>query len=843
MALRNIAVWGILFCLYSLSGLAQEKASTEQPEGLLGADLPFKISAPYFKNQPEGKDQVVLASGNVHAWQGKRQNPEFELDCQSLVIWRTRMVTLNKITGKPQVSWRTEFYAEKEVRFARQGEILFAHAMYFDLDANKGLIIDVRYETEALFGKKLVPLIMRANRYRIHNRIKSTARNAYLTTCSFGDPHYRFQTSHVLILRQPKVGQQDDFEMWVTNNVIKVGVVPIFYIPKLYVSRVEDFPLKRVETGTSGRFGRFVYTQWGQRIGRWGRWILDVDHRSTRGPAIGPGVIYSSTDAWENEYEGRLISYFLRDDLPGGDTEEGATSDADFGTDAPRESALIQRGRYRVRGRHRHNFPDKLRLDLEISKISDRNLLPEFFERELREDKPQETIAYLRKQLDNHQATLLIKTELTDFSTSTEYLPQLTWDSIAEPVHDDHWFFRRMYWTTHSQLAFLRRHIDQDLNDPDDGRTQVRADSQHELNYPFKIGFVRFNPFLGARLGFFSKPLSGGDIRVAGAAGVRVNSEFHRLYDMHFPLLRINKLMHVITPEISYTTNYFVDPEPDELFFYDDIDTVGEVGVFRFKLMNRLKTRRFSLPAHKRFGYPRKRDDYIEPLVFGRHLKRQGRVIELLYFDMELPVFPDSSDNFGRTIGDLDIESILRLRSWLVFTADAEVRLESGDGGQLDKAGLRVMTVGLGISKPEDTYPRWRIFLGNRFARDISNTVILETSISVNPKWEITAGFQFDTRLDVFQSQRLTIRRYFHRLAVDLTFDRDEGEQGGKGNTTVKFGVNLRGFAETAAFTEQRESERRNQPAFKYLERLVGRSKARQSAKSEAEQQPAETEK
>ncbi len=825
----------LLACICGPAGWAQEKKK-EQTTGLGARDLPFQVYAPkYFDHKKINDDQlVIMAAGNVHAWQGSRAKPELELDCQNLVIWRTRVVRADSRTGQQVVSWRTELYAEKEVRFARLGEVLFGNGMYFDLDQNKGLIIDARYETEALFSNRLVPLVMRAQRFRILNKGKYKAKNADLSTCSFGDPHYRFQTSDVEIIRSTTKDGLADFDSWSSNNVLYVRALPVLYLPKLYLTRFEDFPLKRVETGSSSRFGRFVYTRWGQRIGEWGRWILDVDYRSKRGVAFGPGVFYKSVDSWGNEYKGQLLTSFLRERLGTGEEEEGGLDRDDAGED--RSSIVPERNRYRIRGRHRHQFPAKLRLDLEISQISDRNFLAEFYERELREDKPQESLAYLRKQLDNHQGTVLVKGELSDFLTSTEYLPQVTWDTIAEPVYDDHWFFRRLYWTAKSQVAYLRRHIDFGLESPDEDRDQFRADTAHELSYPFKVGPIRFNPFIGARLSYFSDPLSGGGGRVSTSAGIRISTELHRLYNMHFPLLNINKLMHVITPEVSYQGIFLTNPESRDLFFYDEIDTVGDVQVIRLKLMNRLKTRRFDLPQHGRFQYPKRPTKYVEPLTFGRHLKRQGRVAEFMYFDLELPIFPDSADNRGRRLGDLDMEAIFRLRDWLTLNMDGQFRLEAGDGGATDAAGLRTFSVGVGVSKPEDTYPRWSVFFGNRHARDISNTLIFQTNFSPNPKWELSYSTQYETREGQFQNQRLTLRRYFHRLAVDLTFDRDEGEQNGEGNTTLRLGVNLRGFAERAAFNDDEASELRNQPSYRYIERLLRQQKARRQAKSEAEQ-------
>ena len=87
------------------------------------------------------------------------------------------------------------------------------------------------------------------------------------------------------------------------------------------------------------------------------------------------------------------------------DRLEGSGEVEESGEEVPDEL------RYRIRWQHRHELPHKMRIDLELSRISDRGFLREYFEDELREDKEQETIAYFRKQQDNHPASMLLKAE------------------------------------------------------------------------------------------------------------------------------------------------------------------------------------------------------------------------------------------------------------------------------------------------------------------------------------------------------------------------------------------------------------------------------------------------
>ncbi len=822
----------------------------EQSFKLGDASEPLRIAAQYANTERVGAVDIFTASGTVFAWQGDKKAPTFQLTCESLVVWRTDTDRNDPTTGKP--IQRTEFYAERDVRFQRRREVLFGQRMYFDLDANHGLIDQARYTSQieragadggTSTGKlRVIPLSIRARQFRVLNDKRSLAQDASFSTSSFGDPSYRFQASNIILDSEvdPRTGTRT-LRTLHSRSVPRLiephghNDVPLFFFPYLALTREDDFIVKRIEAGNDGQFGTFLFTRFGQRIGNWGSWLLDVDVSSDRGVGIGPGAKYETFDPWSNKYKGEFHAYFIRDQLfdPDG---EGKTEES--GAPVPRQN------RYRVRWQHRHEFPDKLRLDLEVSKQSDPGFLREFFERELREDKEQETIAYLRKQVDNHQASVLFKYELNDFITTTEYLPQLRIDTLSEPVYDGNKVLRNLYWTQSTQLAYLRRQIAGNLTrvlvdeatgeerlvdlgkDPDDGRDQVRADSAHELAYPFALGPIRFNPFLGARPGYFSDPIEGGGGRFVGSGGVRINTQLHRMYKVHVPALDVSNLQHVITPEIRYFNTFAATKPSEDLFFYDEVDTVDKLHVITFKLMNRLKTRRFDTPRHDAVRFPGLRKPNDEQIGFAK--KRQGSIVEFMYFDVELPVFPDADrDNGGRTVGDMDLEYRWDIRRWLSLSMDAEVRFEKGESerrrtGEEDDersgrrrrasddledrigveeedltdpigAGLKSFNASLLITNPDADYPRWSLRPGFRHAAEISSAPFLDATFALNPKWELGARVDYELREGGRLSfGELRLRRYLDRFVVDFVVEREEGEVRGDDQTSFKIRFRLR---------------------------------------------------
>lgn len=838
---------GLLLCLSSIGLLAQD--GPEQPDGepkpgessfaLPGSDEPLKIKARYADTSREaGGISVFLASGSVFAWQGDERAPGLKLTCESLVVWRT---PTDKTDAQGNPVLRTELYAEGNVRFERGREVLFGNRMFFDLENNKGLVDRARYATRLKQGERLVPLVIRARRFRLLDGQRSIAQDAFFTTSSFGDPGYRFQASNILITSNIAEGKLNTLH---SRSVLRIrepsgrNDIPFMFFPYLALSAEDDFPLKKIEVGNDGRFGFFAFTEWGQKIGTWGSWLLDLDYSVDRGIGVGPGVEYDALDKAGNEYRGTIRTYFIRDRLEGSGEEE------ETGQEVP------QSNRYRFRWQHRHQLDSvspKLTLDLEVSKISDRGFLREFFEEELREEKQQETIAFLRKQHDNHQASVLFKTELNDFITATEYYPQLRLDTVAEPLVDGSRIFRNLYLTSSNQIAYLRRQVDSarqeqvvldeetgeetvEQIETDDGETQFRGDFDQRLNYPIRLGEWGINPFIGVRPGFFSAS-EGRNARLVGSAGIRVDTQYSRLYRVHVPGLDISNVQHVITPEIRYTNIFAADPEPDDLIFFDEVDTVGQLQIITLKLLNRFKTRRFKHPRHDAVRFPGPRRPYREPVEFDRR-QRQGDVVEFVYWSMQLPIYPNASrDNFGSTLGDLDVEFDWEILRWWRLDIDSEIRLGSRDGrrqvrredddledtvdvneedladSEDDNAGIRTFNISTTIQSRHRDYARWTATVGNRYARNVSNTLFISGTLAINPKWELGAFLDYETEDSRIGESKLTLRRYFDRVVFELSAEREEGDQRGDNETSVRFALIFRAMLDDDDNEEQYDDE------------------------------------
>ena len=242
-------------------------------------------------------------------------------------------------------------------------------------------------------------------------------------------------------------------------------------------------------------------------------------------------------------------------------------------------------------------FKGDWEVQFEISYLSDRNFLEEYYPGEFWTDKEQETALYVKKQKDNWAVTALAKVRINDFQTQTEAYPELSGYLVGESLMSDTF---TMYSEGHVGLLKFKED-DQPaksaaipLNSQDarpqgtgNSSTTVRLDTRQEVDYPFSIGPVRLMPNAEGRATYWSdSPEQGGLFRPWGQTGIDALMHVWRVYpDISNRLLDINRIKHVITPYASvFVTGS--DVSPDELFpFTPDVEQYtqrfsgGRVGV------------------------------------------------------------------------------------------------------------------------------------------------------------------------------------------------------------------------------------------------------------------------
>ncbi len=330
-----------------------------------------------------------------------------------------------------------------------------------------------------------------------------------------------------------------------------------------------------------------------------------------------------------------------------------------------------------------------------------------------------------------------------------KYLPRLAFDVVGLSLLDD-----MLTFDSTTELANVRSR-------PPTGLTLVRDriyrfNTRNIITMPVNAGPVHIDPFAGFDLGWFSStPALGGRGRVAGVGGARISTQFHRVYDVSSELLDIDRLRHVIIPDVTYMGIFGLATTPDELFENDDVDGLARLSRLTLGLRQRLQTHR---GRTARGGGPRA----------GTRASADWMTL-----DAEIDIFtnPDR-DNFGRALGDLDVDYQLHLSDSLTLLAQGEFDLEGGRA--------EILTAGFSFSRS----PRMRFFIGDRFIRaSDSNALTFALDYALSDRWRMRTMTQYDFDRDTLLEHRVTLRRQFDRWIVDFNFAVDEGED----NTT--FGI------------------------------------------------------
>ncbi len=479
-------------------------------------------------------------------------------------------------------------YLEGDITMSQGPNRIYASRLYYDFVEERAIILDAVVRTMLL--ERNVPLYMRAAEIRQLSAKRFTAEDAVLTTSEFHTPHYHIGAARVdltdLTPGTP-TGQSAGIRAGafrIRHATLNLSGTPIAYWPSIRGNiDTSETAIKSMRTGFSDDFGAELETKWhlfnvlGLRTPEGFDAALSLDYFSSRGPAAGIDVDYQ-----RDNYFGEVKSYALLD------------SDEDFlGRERENPSAKGWRGR--ILWRHRQYLEDDWQISLELSHISDRGFLEEFFESEFDNDKEQETLLYLKKQRANWAFTALTQVRLMDFTTTTERLPDFAFFLIGQPLGE------RTTWYSEHRAGIVRyRPADQTFRELlRDGRrvgsgAVTRYHSRQELDLPFDLGPLRLAPFVVAGgTSWDDSPEHGGIRRNLGMLGIRGSTYLSRVYpDAKSSLFDIDGVRHIIKPDITaWVTG--ANRSADDLFQFDEtVEGISKADGVMLGLRQRLQTKR-----------------------------------------------------------------------------------------------------------------------------------------------------------------------------------------------------------------------------------------------------------
>lgn len=644
-----------------------------------------------------GANKKVVAEGNVIINYG-----DSRLTCDKVEVF----------------SETKDSFAEGNVHlYSPKGEI-YGEKMKYNFDKQEGIIYDAHLTAVPFYGagktiERLGPQQMLAN-------------EAFVTTCDLESPHYRLLAKKIQIFTGKKVVA--------SGLTMKVGGIPIFYLPK-YIHLIDDKrPRVTVIPGYEKEWGAYLLTSWRYYFNENAKGLVHVDYREKKDLAWGIDYSYKLPNAGE----GLIRTYYMNE----------RTIQSKRAWVTPRDSK--ERERFKAEWRHKWQIdPDTLAI-WQYYKLKDKDFLKDYYKREYEKIPEPKSFFLLTRTLPSATLSFDVEKRVNHFFPTTEMLPQIKLDTIDQKLGDT-----RFYFKSNTSYATLAKKTGQPAVTDPKGKMTERADTYDQLAYQQKIGFIEVKPYVAMRQTYYSRDIDSTRSFFRGIfySGLDLSTKFYRLFDVDtdFADLDIHKLRHVITPAVKYS--YIHPPTVSylKLIQFDEIDAIDRKDTLTFELENKLQT------------------------------KRGGTSVDLLRFlitaDYLLKYKPEQGKfRFDHVKADLE----LRPYDWLSLYADSDY----------DTTIKKFSTANFDLAA--NGGDKWYIGAGQRFERNVSNQTTAEFAYRFNPKWKLRVYQRFEAETSTLKEQEYTLYRDLHCWTMEITFNTTRGE----GNT-IWIIFRIKAFPET----------------------------------------------
>jgi lipopolysaccharide assembly outer membrane protein LptD (OstA) len=636
-------------------------------------------------------EQIWVITGGVNLLiDGVEGMGMVDMSADRIIIWTDGRDTQN-FNSEIRQSKETPFeiYLEGNIEIRQGAYYLKANRAYYDARDERGVLLDAELKTH--LPELGEDVRVRASQIRQLSKGAYLAQNAWATGSQFGKPGYKIQSSDVFIEDRYTTpwlgsgsGQLDPLtgdpvpnkRAWISssNNTFEVGNVPLFYLPYV-TSPAEDiyFPITGLRFGNDRIFGFQVETEWdmykllGLERLPGTNWEGQLDYYSYRGVGIGQSGDYQGANllGFDNVFKGDAKMFYIHD-----------TGLDNLGAD---RRALVPstQDRYFINLHHRQESPFGMTLTGEGGLLSDRNFLNEYFETTFDTGKDIETLLHLKQQQENWSWSMIGRTRLNGFETTTDWLPKADLFLLGEPL-----FGNLVNWTSHSSVGYGKlKPGSAPYNPTQDVFTPLPfvADSQglvamtrNQLEAPFNLGPIVMTPYVMGEAAYWEQGLQQQQIdRLYGSAGLRSSIMAERVFpDVYNPFFNLNGLAHKMVLEADYS---FSDSSENltNIAQYNEFDDNAQER-FRERLV--INTFGGTLPPQfdprfyaVRTGAGRGVTDPYYELVDDQQVLRmawrhrlqtktgppaQQRIKDWMTLDLEASYFPDAQrDNFGEDFG------------------------------------------------------------------------------------------------------------------------------------------------------------------------------------------------
>lgn len=539
------------------------------------------------------------------------------------------------------------------------------------------------------------------------------------------------------------------------NVFVEVADVPVFWLPYIQGDPQDPLgPLRTVHLGFSQMYGFRVgvglnlFDLFGVDPIPGARWRGTVDYLSYRGPALGTTYDYGGRNLFgvPGSYLGSVQAWGIYDtgtDLLGGD----------------RGNLAHPPWRGRFLARHQQELGENWLLQTQLSFLSDKNFLEEYFWSEFNTDINQETFVYLKNQEGNWAWTTLYEQRIRNWVNETERLPELRGYLIGQSFFD-------MFTYNARAVAGYDRFLQSHVPPPNTGLTSFsdatgRADIWQEIYAPFYLGPVKVMPYGVLDLSHYTQDLYGQERgRFYGGGGVRASMPLTRIYpDAKSELLNLNGLNH----KIVFSSNYYNAWTDSHFWLFPQLDRLNDDATDQsVRDMANLQqmTNPFSPTninnnllydpqvyairnalALTSFAYLEEQDT-IQLLQFDIRQRLQTKrgypgaqhIVDWMTLDTSATYFPmPSQNNFGTSFSFLQYD-------WVWNIGDRTAIVSDGWYDPIPN-GPRWYTLGAFLNRPDRT----SFYLGYRQTDPINSKLATASASYVfSPKYAVSTNLSYD---------------------------------------------------------------------------------------------------
>ena len=386
--------------------------------------------------------------------------------------------------------------------------------------------------------------------------------DAYVTTCDLEEPHYKLCAKRILFYPGRKVVAK--------NVVMKVGNIPVFYIPYYVQPDKDKMPRVTLVPGKDDDMGMYMLSAWRYYFNEEFKGRIHLDYYEKKG--FGRGITHKFNS--QNFGDGIAKLYYIDDN------DKMSFDGQPTGSD-----------RYKAQVRHSWNISPDLNSVLEFHKFSDVDFMKDYFYREYERDLQPESYLLLSRRLEDASLSLFTQKRVNNFWSQTEYLPQLKFEKFRTPMGST-----KLYFNSDYSLANLTYKVAAPSDIDSDA---LRADFYNAFTYQEKLAWVNFAPYVGLRETYYSKNGFGDEdiLRTVFYSGAQLYTKLYKEIDKPFDFLYIkaDKLRHIITPIIDYS--YIHNPTTSMANLaqhgniFDAIDSITRQNMITFTLENKLQAK------------------------------------------------------------------------------------------------------------------------------------------------------------------------------------------------------------------------------------------------------------